>query len=362
MNIHHRPLISVLTPVFNGEPYLRECIESVLAQTYENWEYIIVNNCSEDRTLEIAREYEKKDQRIRVYSNDRLLPIIANHNRACSLISPDSKYCKVVSADDWLFPECLARMSELAEANPSVGLVGSYQLSGGNDQWYVRNCGLPYSKVVVEGREMCRAQLLGTLSGVFANSTSNLYRSDLVRDSDGFYPNANPEADVSACFKCLLVSDFGFVHQVLSYERLHQNRETTVALELNTYLPAAIEDCVTYGKSFLTPAEYDRRISELLKDYYRFLSINALKHREDAFWRYHETRLRELGLPLRRLRLLNGICMQIVDLILNPKQTVQIMIRRMRNSAAVAGEVERKHRSTERARLDYPPMRAGAPD
>ena len=56
MSPMEQPLVSVLTPVYNGEPYLGECIESVLNQTYQNFEYIIVNNCSKDRTLEIARE------------------------------------------------------------------------------------------------------------------------------------------------------------------------------------------------------------------------------------------------------------------------------------------------------------------
>ncbi len=69
------------------------------------------------------------------HSNDSLLDIIANHNRAFCLSSPSSRYCKIVSADDWLFPECLERMVELAEAHPSVGIVGSYQLSGGGKSW-----------------------------------------------------------------------------------------------------------------------------------------------------------------------------------------------------------------------------------
>src|SRR3970040_1020431 len=103
------PLVSVLTPVYNGAPYLRECIESVLSQTYSNWEYTIVNNCSTDQTLTIAEEYARKDTRIRVCSNAVLLDVISNHNRAFRLVSPDSKYCKVVSGDDWLFPECLTQ-------------------------------------------------------------------------------------------------------------------------------------------------------------------------------------------------------------------------------------------------------------
>ena len=59
------PLVSVVTPVYNGEEHLRECVESVLRQTYENWEYVIVDNCSTDGTAEIAAEYATPTTRIR---------------------------------------------------------------------------------------------------------------------------------------------------------------------------------------------------------------------------------------------------------------------------------------------------------
>ena len=158
MNMNE-PLVSVVTPVYNGETYLAECIESVLAQTYSNWEYVILNNRSTDGTLSVAEGYAQRDRRIRVHSNEALLDVIANYNKAFHLISLASKYCKVVSADDWLFPECLTRMVSLAEANPSVGIVGSYQLSGrGRDgrDWNVRYDGLPYPSTVLPGPEIVR--------------------------------------------------------------------------------------------------------------------------------------------------------------------------------------------------------------
>ncbi|MCB0227477.1 MAG: glycosyltransferase, partial [Anaerolineae bacterium] len=52
-----QPLVSVVTPVYNTDKYLADCIESVLAQSYDNWEYVIINNCSTDRSLEIAQRY-----------------------------------------------------------------------------------------------------------------------------------------------------------------------------------------------------------------------------------------------------------------------------------------------------------------
>jgi glycosyltransferase involved in cell wall biosynthesis len=335
MSAQRSPLVSVVTPVYNGERYLRECIESVLAQTYQHWEYIILNNYSTDATLEIAEGYRRKDARIRVCSNDHLLPIIENHNKAFGLIDRGSKYCKVVSADDWLFPECLARMVALAEESPSTGIVGAYQLSGGDNQWYVRNNGLPHSKSVIPGREVCRSQLLGELS-VFGNPTSNLYRADLVRSTNTFYPNATAEADVSACFEHLQGEDFGFVHQVLSFERLHEIRVTTASLDRNAYLSAAIDDCRKYGPIYLTKAECERRIADLLESYYRYLSISALKRREKEFWAYHSTRLRELGFPLDRMRLLRGILSKVVDLLSNPKGTMQLLARRRRSGGSTA--------------------------
>ncbi len=329
MNASQRPLVSVVTPVYNGAKYLSECIKSVLTQTYQNFEYIIVDNVSKDDTRKIAEEYASKDRRIRVHSNSNFLPIIANHNRAFKLISSDSKLCKVVSADDCLFPECLSRIADLTESAPSVGIVGSYQLSGGESEWRLRNHGLPYFRSVITGREIGRRHLLGTLS-VLGNPTSNCYRADLVRESDAFFPNATAEADVSACIKCLRACDFGFVHQVLSYERLHDIRETTTSLSSNAYISAAIDDCMIYGSSYLTRDELEVRVKQLLKEYYRYLSNNALKFKDKSFWAHHEKRLREIGYPLDRLRLSKEVSIKILDLLLNPKGTAELMLGRLR--------------------------------
>src|SRR6185436_19570783 len=97
MNTSQLPLVSVVTPVYNGEDHLEECIESVLRQTYTNWNYTIVNNCSKDRTLQIAEQYAARDPRIRVHTNTTFARVIENFNNAFRQVSPDSTYCKVVS-------------------------------------------------------------------------------------------------------------------------------------------------------------------------------------------------------------------------------------------------------------------------
>jgi glycosyltransferase involved in cell wall biosynthesis len=177
-----QPRVSIVTPMYNGVEYLEECIGSILGQTYQNWDYAIVDNCSTDGSMEIARRYAAKDSRIRVYENPRFLPAIANHNAALRQSSPISKYCKVVFADDWIFPECLEKMVAVAEEHPTAGIVGAYCLEGRQ----VICTGLPYSSQLVSGREICRRHLLENLY-LFGSANTLLYRADLVRSNDPFF-------------------------------------------------------------------------------------------------------------------------------------------------------------------------------
>jgi glycosyltransferase involved in cell wall biosynthesis len=327
MTITDYPLVSIVTPVYNGQTYLEECIESVLSQTYPHWEYLIVDNRSTDRTGEIAERYAKKDSRVRVHHNEVFLDIIGNHNHAFSLISPDSKYCKVVSADDFIFPDCLTRMVELAEAHPSVGIVGSYQVTGYQDDWSVRCTGLPYWRSVVNGKEMCRLHLLARLN-VFGAPTANLYRCDLIRNSDAFFPNPRAEADISACIQHLRNTDFGFVHQVLSYERCHGDRISTTSRSLDAYVTSRISDLLAYGADYLTVDEQNKRLAELLDEYYIYMAIAAVNFRERNYWRFQKSRLDEFGFSLDRIKLGKAICAKLLDLVLTPKDTFRKLSRR----------------------------------
>jgi len=321
-------LVSIVTPVYNGAAYLAECIESILSQTYTNWEYTIVNNCSCDGTAEIAANYARQDKPVRLHNTEIFLDIIANHNNAFRLISPNSKYCKVVSADDVLFPDCLIRMVTLAEAHPSVAIVGSYQLRGGGESWVVRCTGLPYWRTVVSGREICRMHLL-TGATIFGAPTTNLYRCDLIRGTPEFFPNSTAEADVSACIKHLQNADFGFVHQVLSYERIHTGQITTTSLFLNAYCTSKIDDLLVYGSYYLTSSECEKRLQELMDDYYRCLAIAVVNCRDRCYWRFQMKRLKELGYRLDLIKLSQAVCTQVADMLLNPKNTLRKVVKRI---------------------------------
>jgi len=301
----NEPLVSVVTPVHNGEAYLAECIESVLRQTYSNWEYVIVDNCSTDRTGEIARNYAQQDARIRVHATDTFLPLLANWNHALRQISPTSKYCKVVHADDWLFPECLHQMVALAEMNPSVGIIGAYRL----EQDHVSLDGLPYPSTIVSGWDICRRHLLDG-AHIFGSPTSLLIRADLARQREAFYNEDNLHSDVEVCLELLRFVDFGFVHQVLTFTRRHNESMTSFCQRLNTYVPSWLYMLQKHGKYYMSETEYQEAMREKLRSYYRFLGSSLLRLRKPEFsarrrefWDYHTKALTDLGHPINHARL-----------------------------------------------------------
>ena len=197
----NEPFVSIVTPVYNTADYLREAIEGVLAQSYSNFEYIVSDNCSTDGTSEIAHEYERLDKRVRVVDNAEFLPQGGNYNRAVRLISPAAKYCKIAQADDWIFPDSVRELVRVAELDPAIAIVGSYQLAGDRVDCRGLYCKRPSEPhTIVSGREACRMYLLG---GKYLFGTPNclLYRADLVRSRERFFREDSIHGDSEALFR-----------------------------------------------------------------------------------------------------------------------------------------------------------------
>lgn len=323
MDSRRLPLVSIVTPLYNDEAYLAECIESVLAQSYPNWDYTIVNNCSTDRSLEIARRYAEKEPRIRIYENQQFLRAIPNHNLALRQISPESKYCKVVFADDWIFPQCLEEMIAVAEEHPSVGIVGAYGIQEEEVMWV----GLPYPSRRVSGRSVCRQLFLDGMY-VFGTSSSLLFRSDLVRAQDPFYNEANLHADLEACVVLLKGWDFGFVHQVLTFKRLRPGSLSATTEELNTLIAGHLHSLIFHGRDFLNREEFRRCLQRRVSEYYNFLAVSLMRGRRDRkFWEYHKRKLTESGVGFSRMRLAKAALLRLCRAALNPYETKEKLQR-----------------------------------
>ena len=119
--IKHR--VSIGMPIFNGEKYIKEALNSILAQTYQDFELVISDNASTDRTQQICLQYATKDSRIRYYRNEENLGAPRNFNRVFELSS--GEYFKWAAYDDVIAPTFLQKCVSVLDNDPSVVLCHS---------------------------------------------------------------------------------------------------------------------------------------------------------------------------------------------------------------------------------------------
>ena len=270
--------------------------------------------------------------------------MIENHNNALRTIASDSKYCKPLMADDWLFPECLEKMVECAEKHPSIGLVCAYALSGN----YVRfHEGLTFPTDFLSGREVCRMSLLNDIY-VFGCPTDMLIRADLVRRRVDFYNSSNLHADEEACYEILKESDFGFVHQILSFFRRHESSQTSLTSQFDSIFVGHTYALIKHGPDYLTQEEFGRRSRERINQYYDILSAAALDLRGKDYWQYHKEKMRLLGYPLNRMRLARAVCGRVVNRIIPLKAIFNWSSRAATRLVHQRDSAQRPGRVTER--------------
>jgi len=293
------PKISVLTPIYNGEAHLDECIESVLSQDYGNFEFVLLDNASTDRTPDILQTYAAKDPRIKLARNETLLPLFENWNHSLSLISSDSDYCKVVHADDLLLSGALREFAACAQSHPEATLIGSYRIDGVG----VKMDSIPYPTTVVSGRELARGILLHkTYRDQFGSPSSVMYRSDCIRDAEEFYDPWNEHADTQACFDLLARGDYGFVHQALTYTRRHDGALTPNARIKDTHAVGLLKTLHKKGDLFLTKEELKVAFDRRFRAHYRRLARDFKFLRNSEFRNYHLKSLRSVDRRFNPLR------------------------------------------------------------
>jgi len=120
MGSNYTPRVNIGMPVYNGERFLEEAIDSMLNQSFKDFELIISDNASTDRTQEICRAYLARDRRIRYFQNQTNLGATANFNRVFELSS--GEYFKLANADDLSAPDLLAKCVAVLDAHPEVVL------------------------------------------------------------------------------------------------------------------------------------------------------------------------------------------------------------------------------------------------
>lgn len=116
----NKPLLTIGLPVYNGENFIREAIDSILSQSFKDFELIICDNCSTDATEQICRDYAAQDPRVRYVRNEENIGAAANYNKTFELSS--TKYFKWAAHDDVLAPGYLEKCIDVLESDPGLVL------------------------------------------------------------------------------------------------------------------------------------------------------------------------------------------------------------------------------------------------
>jgi glycosyltransferase involved in cell wall biosynthesis len=221
------PKISILTTVYNREKYLAACIDSVLASSYKDWELIIVDDVSSDTSLAIAKSYEQKDARIKVYVNDKNLGDYPNRNKAASYAK--GKYLKYLDADDLIYPRGLEIMVHTMEQFPEAALGISQKVAEDVK---------PYPFLMQPKETFTREFLMRGVLGL--GPTGTIIRRDAFETLGGF-TGTRYIGDTELWYKIALAYPVVKMQEELVFWRQHDDQEITKGQDSFFYLENAFK-------------------------------------------------------------------------------------------------------------------------
>lgn len=176
----HKPLVSVITPTYNSEFFISETIDSVCSQTYTNWELILVDDASSDKTVEILKKYAAADARITYYILKTNSGAAIARNTAIEKAS--GRFIAFLDADDLWKPEKLAKQISFMQSNDIAVSFSSYELMDEQGKSFGKMVKalpkLSYSK-------MLKSNYLGNLTGIYnAEKLGKVYMPNIRKRQD----------------------------------------------------------------------------------------------------------------------------------------------------------------------------------
>ncbi len=246
------PEVSVCIPAYNGERFLREAIDSVFAQEYQDFEIVVSDDASTDQSNEIVHSYH--DPRLRLYRNEIGIGIPGNWNLA--LGKARGRYIKFLFQDDVIYPDCLSTMVNAMKANGTVGIVFGRRdvdeqdgLCAEHFYLYLKNLHEPLERnhrlqAFNEGKGLLESciKLGGLYFNYIAEPSFVMLDSTLIPRVGYFDNRLRQNADYEYWLRFLMVSDAYFVDRPLGRFRLHAQSESSRGNDLFTKLRYLYEE------------------------------------------------------------------------------------------------------------------------
>ena len=184
--------ILVFVPTYNSEKYLRQCLDSVLQQTFQDWQCVISDDASTDKSVEIAREYEKIDSRFKVLTLDKNVGAANNWNRAKE--NNNSFATKILCADDYLMTDALKEQFDILKRNETAIVFSERYISFPNGKKIRPR--LPKYEDKISFNDAFKYYIKKGRN-IFGEPVTALFRTDLFVNSEGFYSRFEYALDTS---------------------------------------------------------------------------------------------------------------------------------------------------------------------
>jgi glycosyltransferase involved in cell wall biosynthesis len=256
------PKVSLLVPCFNGARYLGECLDSALAQSYEHFEVVIVDDSSSDATLGVARQYAARDSRVRVFSNRSNLGLVGNWNRAIELCR--GQWIKFVFQDDSIAPTCLEDLLNAADATNCPFAFGRRDFllddTVGSDvlQKYRRIAEEIERLFPASGftppSEFCRLALSRRDQNFVGEPVAVLFRRDLVRRFRAFNPNLIVFCDMEYWMRIGVNTGVAHAAKKVASFRIHGDSTTAKSVRDRHYRMFVLDHLVVDHEFAFHPA------------------------------------------------------------------------------------------------------------
>lgn len=216
-----KPLVSICIPAYNSGEFIKETIESVLRQSYENIELIITDDCSKDNTVEIVNSFN--DNRLKLHVNKTNKGLTGNWNESVSYAK--GKYIKLLCADDNILKNCIEREVEAFENNESASIVISdtnIVNPRGEVQLRIKRFG---KSGLINGKKLAKRSIL--FKNYFGAPCNTLFRKETIDRIGAFDENLKHIPDYDLWLRLAYEGDVYYIKETLSEFRVHNVSNTS---------------------------------------------------------------------------------------------------------------------------------------
>ncbi len=260
-----KPLVAVVTPAYNGAPYIERNLACVQAQTYPNLVHVVLDNASTDDTPDMIQAAQNGPVPIITKRNPELLPQTPNWNAAIAMTPPDAKYVKFMAADDLMRDDCIEKMVDLAESDPEIDFVHAIDVFAGETKPH----GLDPSTSVYSGKDYGARYLRGEIT--WLSATHVFFRVTPDRLDNPFPLDIRPFMDNDFILRDLLDRKMGFVFEPLLFTRYNDETITAQLGGFRAYFLPGFQLLLRHGDKFLDTDELSDMITRKRRQLLRHL-------------------------------------------------------------------------------------------